>query len=127
MDLSSTDFPAVLLKRHLVGGWHFNGPPTLSPLSSSELPKKKERKERRKLCNITCHGRPQGAFLDNNYWSISLISEEGGFRSGRVGSQDPFFWSQLLLKLKEVNGAIQHFYAAEKNNRIQKMDCVNRA
>ena len=35
---------------------------------------------------------------------------------------------QLLLKLKEVNDANQHFYELkqyQKNNWIQKMDCVN--
>ena len=39
------------------------------------------------------------------------------------------FWSQLLIKLKEVNDSKQHFYElkqCQKNNCIQKMDCVNR-
>ena len=39
------------------------------------------------------------------------------------------FFSQLLLKLKEVNNQNQHFYErkqCKKNNWIQKMDRVNR-
>ena len=40
------------------------------------------------------------------------------------------FLSQLLLKLKEVNDANQHFYGwkqCQKNNWIQKIDRVNRS
>ena len=40
------------------------------------------------------------------------------------------FWNQLLLKVKEIIDANQHFYElepmSEKNNWIQRMDRVKR-
>ena len=75
-------------------------------LSSIELPKKKQGKEKKKgNCHIPCRRQARSThklpFSDNNYWLILLTSGDGAFRLKISKSTFAIFF-RILLKVKGV-------------------------